>query len=67
MVRLTAQLIGPQTHKSFLEGPALQDLDLVVGPGRNQYASFTWEDFIAIAPWMEESITKKIVGPGLGH
>ncbi len=49
-----------------VEGPPLQDLDLVVGPGRSRYASFTWVDLAAIAPWMEEKITKKIDGPGLG-
>jgi hypothetical protein len=65
--RLTAQLIGPHTHKNFFEGPMLQDVDLVVGLGRNQYASFTWEDFMAIAPWMEEKVTKIIFGPGLGN
>jgi len=35
--------------------------------GRQQYASFTWSDLWAIAPWLEERITKKIDGPGLGH
>lgn len=67
MYRLAAQLIGPHTHKKFVEGPVLQDVDLVVGLGRSQYASFTWEDFVAIAPWMEENVTKIIFGPGLGN
>ena len=65
--RLTAQLIGPQTK--YFEGEEgrtfLQDIDLVVGPGRNQYASLTWEDLKAIAPWVE--LTNMINGPGLGH
>jgi hypothetical protein len=65
--RLTAQLIGPYTHKNFVEGPVLQDVDLVVGLGRTQYSSFTWMDFMAIAPWMEEAVTKIIFGPGLGN
>jgi hypothetical protein len=65
--RLTAQLIGPHTHRNFVGGPALHDVDLVVGQGRSQYASFSWEDFKAIAPWMEEKITKIIFGPGLGN
>ena len=36
-------------------------------PGRQQYSSFTWEDLLAVAPWMDERITKKIDGAGLGH
>lgn len=47
--------------------PQLQDSDLVVGPGRNQYASLCWEDLGAIAPWLDEWITKKLEGVGLGH
>ncbi|KAL1740103.1 hypothetical protein HDZ31DRAFT_68260 [Schizophyllum fasciatum] len=45
----------------------LEDLDIVVAPGRAQYTSFTWEDLSAVAPWMDERITKKIDGAGLGH
>lgn len=62
--RITAQLIGPHT-KDATDGPSLQDMDLVVGPNRNQFASFTWPDLAAIAPWLEP--TKKIDGPGLGN
>jgi hypothetical protein len=51
---IVAQLLGPPRHAS----PRL---------GRQQYASFTWSDLWAIAPWLEERITKKIDGPGLGH
>jgi hypothetical protein len=65
--RITAQILGPHIHEAFGDGPLLQDLDLVIGPGRNQYGSFTWPDFWAIAPWMEEKITKRIDGPGLGN
>jgi hypothetical protein len=65
--RITAQIIGPRTHESFVEGHALQDLDLVVGLNRNQYASFTWNDMWAIAPWMKDKITKRIDGLGLGN
>ncbi|KII94993.1 hypothetical protein PLICRDRAFT_33820 [Plicaturopsis crispa FD-325 SS-3] len=64
---ITAQLIGPHTHETTTEESVLQDMDLVVGPGRQQYSSFCWADLMAIAPWMEERITKRIVGPGLGH
>lgn len=67
LYRLTAQLIGPQTHNNFVEGPVLQDVDLVVGLGRSQYASFTLEDLMTIAPWIKENITKVIFGPGLGN
>ncbi|KAF9464878.1 hypothetical protein BDZ94DRAFT_1215690 [Collybia nuda] len=63
---IIAQILGPHTHELSGDWPPLQDLDLVVGPGRQQYASFTWNDLWAIAPWMEERITKKIEGPGLG-
>jgi hypothetical protein len=36
------------------------------GEGRQQYASFTWSDLSAITPWVDERITKKIQGIGLG-
>ncbi|KAI5119587.1 hypothetical protein M0805_005759 [Coniferiporia weirii] len=63
---LTAQLVTPQTRTHSGEMPALQDLDLVVGPGRSHYMSFTWADLEAVAPWMTERITKRIDGQGLG-
>ncbi|THH30697.1 hypothetical protein EUX98_g3509 [Antrodiella citrinella] len=62
---ITAQLIGDKIHEPFLEVPRLQDMDLIVGPGRTQFASFTWADLAAIAPWLE--LTKRIDGPGLGN
>jgi hypothetical protein len=62
--RITAQLIGPRTKEPTTHLP-LQDWDLVEGSGRSQYASFTWADLAAIAPWLE--IPKKIDGPGLGN
>jgi hypothetical protein len=52
-IRLVAQILGPS------DGDALQ-------PSR-QYASFDWSDLWAIAPWLEEIITTRIDGPGLGH
>jgi len=61
---ITAQLIGPHT-KDSADGPRFQDTDLVSGPGRSQFASFTWADLSAISPWLE--LTKKITGPGLGN
>ncbi|KAI0268124.1 hypothetical protein BC834DRAFT_867974 [Gloeopeniophorella convolvens] len=64
---LTAQITGPQTNAPWGDGPFLQDLDLVVGFGRNQYASFTWADLDCIAPWMKDIITKRIDGFGLGN
>lgn len=64
---LVAQLVGPHTMEPWSGSPQLQDLDLVVGPGRNHYASMCWEDLSAIAPWMDEWITKKLEGAGLGH
>lgn len=35
--------------------------------GTQQYASFDWNDLWAIAPWMQEIITKKVTGAGLGN
>ncbi|KAI0033750.1 hypothetical protein K488DRAFT_47005 [Vararia minispora EC-137] len=64
---LTAQIIGPHTRTHFMDGPAFQDLDLTSGPGRGQYASFTWTDLDVIAPWMKELITKRVDGLGLGN
>ena len=43
----------------------LQDWDLIDGPGRTQFCSFTWIDLAAVAPWLE--IPKKIDGAGLGN
>ncbi|KAK0461993.1 uncharacterized protein EV420DRAFT_1266034 [Desarmillaria tabescens] len=63
---VVAQIVGPKSYERSGDWPPLQDLDLVLGPGRQQYASFTWNDLNAIAPWMEERITKKINGQGLG-
>jgi len=64
---LTAQITGPHSRDHYTDGPPFQDLDLTTGPGRGQYASLTWADLDAIAPWMSEYITKRIDGPGLGH
>jgi hypothetical protein len=55
MCRIVAQIIG-SSHNSAGEA----------GEGRQQYASFTWSDLCAIAPWVDEKITKKIQGIGLG-
>ncbi|OBZ76557.1 hypothetical protein A0H81_03858 [Grifola frondosa] len=62
---LTVQIIGPHTKEAFADGPPMQDLDLVFGPGRSQYASMTFADLDVIAPWLE--LSKRIIGPGLGH
>lgn len=67
VVRLIAQITSPQTSMPWGDGPFLQDLDLVVGFGRSQYASFTWADLDCIAPWMKDLITRRIDGPGLGN
>ena len=53
--RIIAQLLGPSRD---FENAAF---------GGHQYASFDWNDLLAISPWMEEFITQKIDGPGLGH
>ena len=62
--RILAQLKCPQFE---VDDSDLEDLDIVGAPGRQQYSSFTWEDLLAVAPWMDERITKKIDGAGLGH
>ncbi|GJJ07166.1 hypothetical protein Clacol_001366 [Clathrus columnatus] len=58
---LVAQLINPIYVSDSEEG-----LELVMGPGHFQYASLSWADLWAIAPWMVDKITKLIEGPGLG-
>ncbi|KAJ7498687.1 hypothetical protein FB451DRAFT_1202719 [Mycena latifolia] len=63
---IVAQILGPGVNDVAHDWPPLQDHDLVVGSGRQQYASFTWDDLWAIAPWLEEKITRQIDGPGLG-
>ncbi|KAF9054969.1 hypothetical protein BDZ89DRAFT_1152795 [Hymenopellis radicata] len=63
---IVTQIISSKTHEASNDWLPLQDLDLVIGPGRQQYSSFTWSDLAAIAPWMEERLTNKIDGPGLG-
>ncbi|KAF9481837.1 hypothetical protein BDN70DRAFT_802580 [Pholiota conissans] len=50
---IIAQLLGPSRDPQ--------------NAGGHQYASFDWGDLLAISPWMEDFITKKIDGPGLGH
>ena len=60
--RVTVQL-----HPAY--GPTAHDLQGLESPGainHAQFASFTWHDFLAIAPWMEKRITKCIYGQGLG-
>lgn len=64
-LRIVAQILGQEAEVDDVLSP-LQDHDLIVGSGRQQYASLTWEDFWAIAPWLEEEITRQIDGPGLG-
>ncbi|KLO19939.1 hypothetical protein SCHPADRAFT_817392 [Schizopora paradoxa] len=60
---LTAQLISENTRHHAIQ----QEHDIVNGPGLSSYASFTWVDLEAIAPWMSDLITKRIDGQGLGH
>ena len=66
---IVAQLVTPgmQTHELPNHNAHIdEDFDLVVGRGRGHYASFTWADFDAIAPWMNDRIVKRIDGQGLG-
>ncbi|KAJ7368572.1 hypothetical protein DFH08DRAFT_982756 [Mycena albidolilacea] len=67
IIRVVTQILGQGLNeKPPQDGAPLLDRDLIVGPGRQQYASFTWDDLGILAPWLEEKITKKIDGPGLG-
>nr|GAT58204.1 predicted protein [Mycena chlorophos] len=43
-----------------------QDQDLLVGPNRHQYASFSWDDLWAVAPWLQDTVSRCIDGHGLG-
>jgi hypothetical protein len=52
--RITAQLLSSRENDN---GPA----------NRLHFASFEWKDLFAIAPWMDEVISKRIDGAGLGH
>ncbi|KAJ7284135.1 hypothetical protein C8J57DRAFT_1433033 [Mycena rebaudengoi] len=63
---IVAQILGAGVGKVAGNCPPPLDQDLIVGSGRQQYASITWDDLFAIAPWLEETITRQIDGPGLG-
>ncbi|KAJ6515630.1 hypothetical protein C8R45DRAFT_957157 [Mycena sanguinolenta] len=64
---VVTQILGQGIDEPLSENqPPLQDRDLIAGPGRQQYVSFTFDDLSAIAPWLEDKITKRIDGPGLG-
>jgi hypothetical protein len=56
--RVTAQLIGPRVGSG--------EDERVFGDGWNQFASFTRQDLLTIAPWMKESVTRFVDGFGLG-
>ncbi|EKM79873.1 hypothetical protein AGABI1DRAFT_106215 [Agaricus bisporus var. burnettii JB137-S8] len=55
---LIAQIIVPSEDAAS---------DTLPNAGRQQFASFGWSDLWAVAPWMDERITKRIDGPGLGN
>ncbi|KAI9574780.1 hypothetical protein HD554DRAFT_99870 [Boletus coccyginus] len=61
---VTVQLHPSDPHGST--GHELQGPGLFGGIDHAQFASFTWHDFLAIAPWMEGRITRCIYGQGLG-
>ncbi|CAK5262843.1 unnamed protein product, partial [Mycena citricolor] len=68
-VMLVAQIITRDSNDDAtvsVDDDEFEDLDFILGPGRNQYASFTWEDLWTVAPWIRESISKEIDGAGLG-
>ncbi|KIJ69954.1 hypothetical protein HYDPIDRAFT_104624 [Hydnomerulius pinastri MD-312] len=62
---IAAQLHAPGARE-LGTARGLPELDLMDDIGHSQFASFTWQDFLAIAPWMEERVTKFIHGQGLG-
>ncbi|EED79057.1 predicted protein [Postia placenta Mad-698-R] len=59
---IVAQLTNSRTMETTFDEAPFIDTVLVEGPGRSQYASFTFEDLNAIAPWLE---AKQIIGPSL--
>ncbi|KAG9317360.1 hypothetical protein JVU11DRAFT_1559 [Chiua virens] len=61
---VTAQL-RPSDPYGFTDR-GFHGLELFGGMDHAQFASFTWQDFLAIAHWMEKRITKCIYGQGLG-
>ena len=58
--RITAQLMP-----SSVENSAGSEVDLSQ-QASTRYVSFSWADMSAIAPWMDDYITTRIDGPGLG-
>ncbi|KAF8559184.1 hypothetical protein OG21DRAFT_1403684 [Imleria badia] len=61
---VTVQLYPSDPHGFTANG--LHGSELFGGTNHAQFASFTWRDFLVIAPWMEKRITKCIYGQGLG-
>lgn len=59
---LVAQLIDPTN----LAGPDKAEETLLLSSNHLHYASLTWPDLWALAPWMVDKIVKCIDGPGLG-
>ncbi|KAF7332273.1 hypothetical protein MKEN_00108500 [Mycena kentingensis (nom. inval.)] len=57
---IVAQVISGSTAETDV------DQDLLSGPRKQQYASFSWDDLWAIAPWLRDSISRCIDGQGLG-
>lgn len=64
--RVTVQLHSSSSHGPTAHASGLQGSELLGGINHAQFASFTWHDFLTIAPWMETRITKCIYGQGLG-
>lgn len=60
--------VDSRSRASFCSSGTSRITAQILGPsdGR-QYASFNWSDLWTIAPWLEEIITKRIDGQGLGH
>ncbi|KAF8450638.1 hypothetical protein L210DRAFT_2402058 [Boletus edulis BED1] len=61
---VTVQLHPSEPHELTAHG--LQGMELFSNINHAQFATFTWRDFLAIAPWMEERVTECIYGQGLG-
>ncbi len=55
--------LPPNTHRHSIVTQLLSPHD---NSPTQQYASFSWADLWTIAPWLEDRITKRIDGPGLG-
>ncbi|PCH40867.1 hypothetical protein WOLCODRAFT_71219 [Wolfiporia cocos MD-104 SS10] len=63
-VMLTVQLVGAEREDPYTVVSRMQEAYLDGGRAHGSYASLTFADLHAVAPWLE---FKELEGPGLGH